>query len=430
MRGYWFGSIVVSSLMALSACTGQPLDTDADTDTDAESGSGGGGAGSGGASSGGGGAGIEAPQGVLDLPATPFDYADIELPAHYVASLARGFDNTPAGNPITNDGATLGRVLFYDTTLSANGKVACASCHVQKDGFADPRQLSVGFAGELTARNSMSLAEARYYRNGRFFWDERAPTLEAQVLLPIQNSVEMGLTLDELVARVEERGYYAPLFEGAFGDAKVTSGRISRALAQFVRSIVSYRSGFDQGMIATGDIGAPFPAFTPQENQGKGLFLGKAGCAACHLDNGPPPPGAPPGAPVPRVNQAVFFIDIATNNGLPIEAGEDDDGVGGVSGNAIDARRFKSPSLRNVARTAPYMHDGRFETLEEVVEHYDSGVVASPTLDARLRLPGSTEPRKLGLTPGEKAALVAFLGTLSDPALLADPRYSSPFVAK
>lgn len=386
---------------------------------------GGSGGGEGGSGAGGTGAGGE----VLDLPATPFNYADVELPAHYEGSLVRGFDNTPAGNPLTDDGATLGRVLFHDKLLSKSGTVACASCHAQESAFSDTAKLSTGFDGGLTGRNSMGLTDARYYLDGRFFWDERAETLEDQVLMPIQNEVEMGLTLDELVTRVGSQAYYPPLFEKAFGDPAVTSDRISRALAQFVRAIVSYRSRYDEGMEATGDVAAPFPGLTPQENQGKALFFGKAGCAACHLDNGPPAPGTPPGTPSPRVNFGVFFIDVPTNNGLPLLPGADaeDLGVGGISGLAGDARKFKSPSLRNVAKTGPYMHDGRFATLAEVVEHYDSGVLASPTLDPRLLVPGTSQPRKLGLTAQEKAALVAFLVALTDDELLADPRFASPF---
>lgn len=365
---------------------------------------------------------------VLDLPAAPYNYAHIELPAHYKASLARGFDNTPADNPITDDGATLGRVLFHDKELSKNRSLACASCHSQEKGFSDSERLSKGFEGGLTGRNSMGLTDARYYRNGRFFWDQRAATLEDQVLMPIQNEVEMGLTLDELVARVSAKTYYPPLFKKAFGDDKVTSDRISRALAQFVRSIVSFQSRFDDGMEKTGNINADFPGYTQQENLGKALFLGKAGCAACHLDNGPPAPGAPPGPPPNRINNAVFFIDIATDNGLP-QGADEDFGVGDVTGNPADNNKFKSPSLRNVSLTAPYMHDGRFKTLAAVVDHYDTGVQATPNLDPRLRVPGTNTPRKLNLTPGEKAALVAFLGTLTDEALLSDHRFSSPFVA-
>lgn len=418
MRAQLLRLILGTTLLALPACgTGFTPDTTPETDseTDPETTPD---------------PGTDEPgSGPLDLPETPYDYANIELPEHFVSSLARGFDNTPADNPITDAGATLGRVLFYDTLLSANSAISCASCHAQEASFSDTKKLSTGFDGGLTGRNSMAAIDARYYLDGRFFWDERAETLEDQVLMPIQNEVEMGLTLDEAVSRVASADHYPALFEDAFGDPEVTSDRMSRALAQFVRSIVSYRSRYDEEMAKTGDVTQPFPGYTPEENQGKALFLGKAGCAACHLDNGPVPPNTPPGAPVQRVNQAIFFVDFATNNGLPQAAGDDDGGVGDVSGNPGDDRRFKSSSLRNIALTAPYMHDGRFADLAAVIEHYDSGVQAQPTLDPRLRVPGTAEPRKLNLTPAEKAALVAFLRTLTDEALLADPKYSSPFLA-
>ncbi len=363
----------------------------------------------------------------LDLPATPFDYANPMLPATFTSPVAQDHDNTPPSNPVTNDGATLGRVLFYDPTLSANDTIACASCHQQEHAFTDPSQFSKGFDGGLTDRNSMSLMNSRFYRNGRFFWDERSATLEDQVLMPIQNEVEMGLTLDELVLRVKAKAYYADLFKNAFGDSEVTSDRISRALAQFVRSIVSFQSRYDEGLALAGNPGANFPNFTEEENQGKALFLGPAGCARCHLDQGPPPP--PPGPPP---NQAIFYIDFAVNNGVDEGLATDDFGVGAITGNMQDQGKFKSPSMRNVTKTAPYMHDGRFATLEEVVEHYNSGVKMHPNLDPRLFDPNvmppmPPQPRKLNLTAQQKAALVAFLGTLSDEEVVKDPKFSNPF---
>ena len=356
---------------------------------------------------------------VLDLPATPFGYGEVTLPAHFQTPAVAAFDNTPADDPITDDGATLGRVLFYDRTLSANRTIACASCHDQAHGFADPAQFSTGFAGGHTTRNSMAVTDARFYGPGRFFWDERAPTLEAQVLMPIQNPVEMGLTLDELVARVAAQPYYPPLFERAFGDRTVDADRIARALAQFARSLVSYRSRWDAAIAATGDAHLPSPGFTAEEEQGKQLFLGRAGCGGCHLFNGPPAPG-------PLRNQAVFFIDIPTNNGLDADTAVTDTGVGGQTDVPRDLGRFKSPSLRNVALTAPYMHDGRLATLADVVEHYRSGVQPHPNLDPRLRLPGGA-PRNVDLTDAEARALVAFLGTLTDDALAHDPWFADPF---
>jgi cytochrome c peroxidase len=357
---------------------------------------------------------------VLSLPAALDNYARIQLPAHFNNDFVRGLDSTPVTNPITDAGATLGRVLFYDTALSANQTISCASCHLQKSAFSDVKGTSTGFAGGQTGRNSMPIIEARYYRPGRFFWDERAATLEDQVLRPIQDSVEMGMTLPALVTRLSAQPYYAPLFKRAFGDEQITAERISLALAQFARSILSYRSRFDVGLAAAGTVAAPFSNLTPEENQGRALFFGRAGCATCHVDSGPPT-GAPP------ANQAVFLILRATNNGLDATSDGGDLGVGGITGLPQDIGRFKSPSLRNIALTAPYMHDGRFATLDEVVEHYNSGVKAHRNLDNRLRVQNGTEPRRLNLTTAEKASLVAFLKTLTDEALLADPKYSNPF---
>lgn len=266
------------------------------------------------------------------------------------------------------------------------------------------------------------MTDARFYARGRFFWDERAATLEDQVLMPIQNEVEMGLTLDELVARVDAEPYYGPLFARAFGDEEITSERIARALAQFSRSLVSYRSRYDQGLAAAGDVAARFPGSTNEEELGKQLFLGRAGCAGCHLFNGPPQPG-------PLGNQAVFFVDRPVSNGLDATTAVADNGVGDQSGLATDDGRFKSPSLRNIAVTAPYMHDGRLATLADVVDHYRRGVQPHPNLDPRLRLPGGA-PRNVALTDVEARALVAFMETLTDDALLADPWFSDPFRAE
>ena len=358
----------------------------------------------------------------LDLPATPYNYANPELPAHFLTPPVRGLDNTPQDNPITDHGATLGRVLFYDTALSRNETVACGTCHQQAAGFSDTTQLSEGFAGGLTGRNSMGLSESRWYATGRFFWDERAATLEEQVLGPIQNEVEMGLTLTELVERVSTRPYYRDLFIAAFGDDAVTTERIARALAQFVRAMASYRSRFDEGLAAAGSIRSQFANFTAEENLGKDLFLQpRTACVACHLGGPPPLPGQD------FANQAIFLPLEPLNNGLDAGPVEDDNGVGDITGDPADDGRFKSSSLRNIAVTGPYMHDGRFATLAEVIDHYDSGVKPHPNLDPRLRGPNQ-QPRRMNLTPAEKGALVAFLGTLTDEALLADPKFSDPFV--
>jgi cytochrome c peroxidase len=348
-------------------------------------------------------AGLTAPS----LPTTTFGYSDVSVPLPIFFTAANGggrggagtviaTDNTTAGNAITDAGATLGRVLFYDKRLSTNDQKACGSCHIQAKGFSDTLKLSAGFAGGFTDRHSMGLTNARFYQRGRFFWDERSATLEAQVLQPIQNSVEMGMTLDKLITKLSVVSYYPALFTTAFGTPEITSDRISRALAQFVRSLTSTQSKFDRAL-AAGPQG--FAAvFTQQELNGQQLFDGLGGCAACH-------------------GTAAHVSDNIHNNGLNLSS-TSDSGAGGW--------RFKSPSLRNIAVSAPYMHDGRFATIAQVVEHYNSGVQANTNLDQRLRGPGGN-PRRLNLTQGEKDALVAFLGTLTDATFLRDARLGSPF---
>ncbi|MEE2565336.1 cytochrome-c peroxidase [Hyphobacterium marinum] len=342
------------------------------------------------------------------LPDISFLYSDsdVTLPAHFRNGPVAAADNTPIDNAITNAGATLGRVLFYDRRLSANNTVSCASCHTQATGFSEGAQFSAGFAGELTGRHSPGLSNARYYDNGRFFWDERAATLEDQVLAPIQSEVEMGLTLEEAVARVAAEDFYGALFQAAFGDPEVTSERMSLAMAQFVRAMTSANSRFDQAL-ADGPLGsAAFEAnFTAEEFLGLQLFMpvpGSAiddvGCGACH-------------------NTLAHISDAVHNIGL--ENPPVDDGAGNGA--------FKAPSLRNVAVRTHFMHDGRFSSLAEVIEHYNSGVVGSPDLDPRLRQ-GPGQPLRLNLTDDEKAALEAFLHTLTDNSFLTDPRFSDPFV--
>jgi len=343
---------------------------------------------------------------LLDLPATPFNYANINIPNFFLDNDVRNEDNTPNNNQITDNGATLGRVLFYDTKLSLNNTVSCASCHIQENGFSDPNQFSTGFDGELTARNSMGLANAKFYENGNFFWDERADSLEEQTLMPIQDLVEMGLTLEELEAKLSEEDYYATLFFNAFGDEEVTSQRVAFALSQFIRSMVSFESKFDEGLAQVNDIDDDFPNFTASENRGKDLFLSnRTRCFDCHATN-------------------VFVGDAARNNGL--DATITDPGVGGITGNNNELGEFKAPSLRNIALTAPYMHDGRFATLDEVIEHYDNGVQDNPNLDNRLMQGNNV--RRLNLSNNDKQALVDFLNTLTDNEFITDEKYADPFV--
>ncbi len=303
--------------------------------------------------------------------------------------------------------------MFYEKQLSANARISCASCHKQSEGLSDSNQFSTGFAGGLTARNSMGLANSRFYQNGHFFWDERADTPEDQALIPIQSDVEMGLTLAQAVSNLTAQPYYAYLFSQAFGDSTITSTRVAQAIAQFVRSIVSYQTRYDTGLVLAGNANNNFSNFTAEENQGKRLFFSnRTDCVACHVNND-------------GGNQAAFQPDRTFNNGLDATLVNADNGVGDVTGRTQDNGRFKSPSLRNIAITGPYMHDGRFATLAQVIDHYNTGVQNHPNLDNRLQQNG--QPVRMNLNGAERDALVAFLNTLTDNALISDSKFSDPF---
>lgn len=333
------------------------------------------------------------------LPAIPYGYteADAPLPGHFRHSTEGTVvlsDNGAPDDPITNAGATLGRVLFYDARLSTTDSVSCASCHRQSLGFGDTARFSPGVHGRHRARRSMALANARFNARGRFFWDERALSLEMQALEVIQDTMEMGMDLDALERKLAAEPFYPALFAAAFGSPEVTRDRVATALAEFVRSLVSAGSRYD-AVFATG--GAPdYSVLTEREREGSRVF-GAAGCAGCH-------------------RSIVQFADQASNNGLDVVPTDSGAGQG----------RFKPASLRNIAVRPPYMHDGRFATLREVVAFYDHGVQAPPDVDPRLLTANGT-PRRLNLTPDEVDALVAFLETLTDSDFLRAERFANPF---
>lgn len=357
----------------------------------------------------------------INLPTTSYNYANIPFPQDIINNLSE-MDNMPGNNPTTDAGATLGRVLFYDNDLSKNHTISCGSCHVQKFSFTDTARFSLGFDGQRTGRNSMNLNHARFQKDSAFFWDNRAATLEIQTLMPIQSTVEMGLTLDTLAARVAAKSFYPPLFQAAFGSSAVTTDRISKALAQFVRSMNTFGSRYRQGVNTAGGNPetTPFPNFTAQENQGKDLFMDitRGNCQACHTRN-------------------VFVQQGSKNIGLDLVY--TDNGVGAVTGNANKNGQFSVPSLINVELTAPYMHDGRFKTLEEVIDFYSDSIKPHPNLDGFLReiVPGNPNPnnnpcntcppRKPHFSPAEKQALIAFLKTMTDTVITTDVRWSDPF---
>ncbi len=334
------------------------------------------------------------------LPTTPYNYNDT-LPTHFDAPVLQFFNSTPSNNPITDEGATLGRVLFYDKQLSADNTVACASCHLQERAFSDPVAFSVGINGQHSSRNSMSCVNMRW--GFRFFWDLRANGLENQVLMPIQDPKEMAMDLNDLEEKLSGISYYPELFYEAFGDSNITQTNIARALAQFLRSIVSYRSKYDEGVASN------FSNFTSDELAGKQLFYnGQTRCNQCHMTE-------------------LFISNGGMNNGLDLQYL--DNGVGDFSGNPSQNGQFKTVTLRNIELTGPYMHDGRFTSLEEVMNHYDGNIQQHVNLSDQLTNDfeiGGT-PIELNLTPQEKQQMIAFMKTLTDYSLINDPRFSNPF---
>jgi cytochrome c peroxidase len=279
--------------------------------------------------------------------------------------------------------------------------VSCASCHKQELAFSDDVAYSDGVNNEITTRNSMAIINARY--NFRFFWDKRAFGLENQVLGPIENPLEMGMDLIDLIPKLEALPYYPALFEAAFDTTEINEDKIARALSQFIRSMVSYRSKYDEGI----DIG--FSNFTQQELNGKDLFYGgETKCNHCHMTDN-------------------FYSPSAFNNGL--DSLYTDQGVGELTGNPEDFGKFATVSLRNIGLTGPYMHDGRFETLMEVIEHYDQNIQPHPFLDDRVTtdMEIGGPPIQINLTQTEKEELEAFLHTLTDYELTTDVRFSDPF---
>ncbi len=335
----------------------------------------------------------------------------LDLPAKTDSFYSFGPDNSKT---------TIGRVLFYDAHLSVNNAVACGSCHKQILGFADNAALSTGYENRLTRRNTPAIQnilstgisfENQTAGNGssfELFWDGRENNLINMMLRPVSNHVEMGLEdISVLPGKLAGLSYYAPLFKAAYGDTAITTDRISQCLAMFSGAISSQHSRFDEFQNGNTTV------FTAQEQQGMNLFITKYNCASCHHVTMPGYGGGSMGAD---------FKDIGLDNNYT------DLGKGAITGFATDNGTFKVPSLRNVGLTAPYMHDGRFATLGDVIDHYSHGINASPNLDGNLKTNG--QPMKMNISSDEKAALVAFLNTFTDYNIAVDPKFSNPFKVK
>lgn len=329
--------------------------------------------------------------------ATPFELKYGNLPPPTV----------PADNPLTIEGVQLGRMLFYEEQMSKDGSQSCSSCHNQTDGFSDSLQFSVGVEGLEGGRQAMAIFNMLWHTNG-FFWDGRAPLLRDQAILPIQDPLEMNETLENVVAKLGQTRMYKDQFIRAFDDSVVTSERISLALEQFMHSIVSHESKYDKYLAGEATL-------TDSEERGRELFFAEynpffpavsgADCQHCHGGDN-------------------FENDDYMNNGLDSDLTMKDFGFEEVSGDPADRGKFKVPSLRNVAVTAPYMHDGRFKNLEEVVDHYNEGIQQSGTVDPTVE---NTRQSGLLLSEQDKADLVKFLKTLTDDVYLNNEAYKSPF---
>ncbi len=302
----------------------------------------------------------------------------------------------PQGDELTVEGIALGRRLFYEKALSDDYSLSCGSCHLQENAFTDPSRFSVGTDGSMGSRNAMTIqnAVAEHF----FFWDGRAESLEAQAFGPVVNPIEMRNTWPVVVDRLQQHPDYPALFEQVFGTSTIDSVKVVQAIAQFERTLLTFDSPFDRY-----EYGGEIGALTEAQVRGRELFLGEAQCGNCH---GPP-----------------LFLNHALNN-IGLEVLTSDDGLAGITGNSEDRGRFKTTTLRNIAVSGPYMHDGRYETLAEVVDFYaDSVDLTTPNLDEHMFAWLAGE---IDLDPQERADLVAFMEALTDQDFLSNPAFSDP----
>ena len=314
----------------------------------------------------------------------------------------------PPDNPLTVEGVKLGRYLFWDKKLSRNQTMSCGSCHFPGKSFADSGRFSTGVDGIQGTRSAMPLINLAWAHN--YFWDGRAATLEKQIFEPVRNHIELDENWVEVAQRIAADPEYPPMFEAAFGGTCIDSTRISYAIAQFERTMVSYKSKFDRWRYyGQGNL-------TPSEYRGLEKFLAEGGdpsrfpggqnggdCFHCHGGS-----------------LTLFTDEQFHNNGL--DSVFTDLGRGEVTGNPADYGRFKTPTLRNIALTAPYMHDGRYQTLQQVIEHYDSGGVPSPTIDPFMKYAVGGD----AMTDQTKQDIINFLLTLTDTSFVNNPAFTDP----
>ncbi len=341
----------------------------------------------------------------LNLPSSPFDY-DLDFP-DYITSFVR--------TEVNQDVATLGRVLFYDTQLSSDNSVSCASCHKPELAFSDDVSFSKGAEGKVTTRNSLALGSvinfSLYYGddvfNGiPFFWDNSATTIQEQSARTIANPNEMNLQMHQVASRVNDLEYYTPLAKMAFGTENLSQSQILDAIATFTNAITTYDSRFDQALekefnkgFTSGYENRYFESFSALENLGKDLYM--ANCSSCH--------GVSAGRPG----------KLAGNNGL--YTSYSDKGAGSSGAYA----EFKIPTLRNILKTAPYMHDGSLITIDDVLDHYSSEIEYNSGLSPELRT--GSQAKKFNFSEAERDALKAFFATMTDETIETKEKYLDPF---
>lgn len=305
----------------------------------------------------------------------------------------------PSDNPQTKEGIALGKRLFFDNILSANGTKSCASCHSPQNAFTDNTPTSLGIDGIAGTRNSMPLFNMAWNYNERFNWDGKALSLETQAIEPVENPIELHSDWENVVARLQAHPDYPELFNLAFNTPTITKELTTKAISQFERTLISANSKFDNYLQNQA-------VLSPQELNGLDIFMreDKGDCFHCH--------GNP--------NNPLWTDNDFHNNGLDSQF--TDLGLGAVTGDPSDNGKFKSPSLRNLAYSPPYMHDGRFSTLDEVINHYSEGLQNSPTIDPLMK---KVDEGGVQLTDQEKADLKLFLLTLTDPSFIANPDFQN-----
>jgi cytochrome c peroxidase len=312
----------------------------------------------------------------------------------------------PADNPLTVEGIELGRYLFWEKKLSGNNTMSCGTCHLPEHGFSDVNQFSAGINGEIGTRQSMALVNLGWAYN--YFWDGRAVTLEQQIIEPVENPIEMAEDWNVALQELRDDPSYPPRYLAAFGTDEITQERTAKAMAQFLRTMISANSKFD--LERRGDY-----IFSPLEEAGFNLFNAEGGsnavegtvggdCFHCHG--------------VAGMQMGDYLMH---NNGLDATF-QNDPGRAAVTGNPLDSGKFKTPSLRNIELTAPYMHDGRFATLDEVMSHYNTGGVPSATIDPFMEAADGG----LQLSEIDKLAIIAFMKCLTDTSFINNPAFADP----